>query len=151
MRHALRSVRPAVLALPVAALPLLAACASSGGGPGSGGSAVPVTAGDSRCDVARTDLQAGSTTFSVRNTGSSVTEVYVYGKDGDAFTKVVGEVENIGPGTSRELEVGLTAGTYELACKPGQRGDGIRSTLTVTGGSSAGAATSTPRTTAGSS
>ncbi|MDQ1599118.1 MAG: iron uptake system component EfeO, partial [Actinomycetota bacterium] len=72
-------------------------------------------------------------TFAVTNDGSKVTEVYVYAKSGDAFTKVISEVENIGPGTSRDLDVDLSAGTYEVACKPGQKGDGIRQKVTVTG------------------
>jgi uncharacterized cupredoxin-like copper-binding protein len=76
----------------------------------------------------------------VTNDGSKVTEVYVYAKSGDAFTKVVSEVENIGPGTSRDLDADLSAGTYEVACKPGQKGDGIRQKITVTG-TAAGAGT----------
>jgi uncharacterized cupredoxin-like copper-binding protein len=48
---------------------------------------------------------------------------------------VVSEVENIGPGTSRDMDVDLSAGTYEVACKPGQKGDGIRQQITVTGAS----------------
>lgn len=109
----------------------LTACGSDSG---SGSSTkVDVTAGDDSCDVASTELAAGSTTFAVTNEGSKVTELYVYGEADGAFTKVVSEVENIGPGTSRDLTVDLAAGTYELACKPGQKGDGIRSTVTVTG------------------
>ena len=45
----------------------------------------------------------------------------------------MGEVENIGPGLSRDLHVELPAGTYETACKPGMIGDGIRGAFTVTG------------------
>ena len=39
---------------------------------------------------------------------------------------MMGEVENITPGLSRELRVELPAGTYQTACKPGMIGDGIR-------------------------
>ncbi|MFD0574464.1 cupredoxin domain-containing protein [Kitasatospora gansuensis] len=46
---------------------------------------------------------------------------------------MVTEVENIGPGTSRDMPVKLTPGTYEIACKPGQTGDGIRKRITVQG------------------
>jgi uncharacterized cupredoxin-like copper-binding protein len=42
-------------------------------------------------------------------------------------------VENIGPGLTRDLSVTLTGGKYEVACKPGQTGDGIRTKITVTG------------------
>ena len=47
--------------------------------------------------------------------------------------RVMGEVENIGPGLTRELHVELPAGTYETACKPGMIGKGIRGAFTVTG------------------
>ncbi len=46
-------------------------------------------------------------TFEVTNKGSKVTEVYVYGEQGGEFTKVISEVENIGPGTSRDMSVDL--------------------------------------------
>src|SRR5205085_1933340 len=100
--------------------------------------AIDVTATNDRCDVSKTDLEAGKSTFAVKNDGDDVTEVYVYA-EGD---EVKGEVENIGPGTSRNLTVDLTAGHYELACKPGMKGDGIRTKLSVTGGG--GTATETP-------
>jgi iron uptake system component EfeO len=108
-----------------------AACGSSDG---SGDDASPtatvaVTATDDACDVAAAELSAGTHTFTVTNTGSKITEFYVFG-EGD---RVVGEVENIAPGVARELRVELTAGRYETACKPGMVGDGIRSALTVTG------------------
>jgi iron uptake system component EfeO len=76
--------------------------------------------------VSRTDLTAGISTFAITNTGSDVTEVYVY--DGD---RVVTEKENIGPGTAYDLTVDLGEGTYQVACKPGMVGDGIRSDLVV--------------------
>jgi iron uptake system component EfeO len=47
--------------------------------------------------------------------------------------RVMGEVENIAPGLSRELHVELPAGTYETACKPGMVGKGIRGGLKVNG------------------
>lgn len=101
----------------------LAACSS-----GSGGTLVAITASDSQCAVAKTDLAAGDTTFRVTNKGSDVTEVYVY--DGD---RVVTEKENIGPGTSATFTADLAAGDYQVACKPGQQGDGIRTDIHVTG------------------
>jgi iron uptake system component EfeO len=48
-----------------------------------------------------------------------------------AGDRVMGEVENIAPGLSRELIVELAAGTYETACKPGMIGKGIRNAFTV--------------------
>ncbi|PWW22122.1 iron uptake system component EfeO [Geodermatophilus normandii] len=111
-----------------------AACggADAGSGGASGGEAadtVTVAASDDSCDVASSELPAGTHEFQVTNSGSQVTEFYVYA-DGD---RVMGEVENIAPGLTRELLVELPAGTYQTACKPGMVGDGIRSDLTITG------------------
>jgi uncharacterized cupredoxin-like copper-binding protein len=121
-RHARFLLVPALAAV---ALPLAACSSKSSGGDG----AIAVTASDKSCKVAKTELAAGSHTFAVTNKGNDVTEVYVYAK-GD---RVVGEVENIGPGTSRDLDVDLGGGTYEVACKPGMKGDGIRTQISVSG------------------
>jgi iron uptake system component EfeO len=106
------------------------------GGAATGGTAaapknnaVGVTAGDATCETTHTQIASGNRTFSVKNTGSQITEVYVYGS-GD---RVIGEVENIGPSTSRDLVVELTPGRYQVACKPGMIGKGIRQPLAVTG------------------
>ena len=123
------SVPRLLLAAPL----LLAGAALAGcGGSGSGsGTEVEVSASDDACKVSDTELEAGDTTFAVTNDGDQVTEVYVYGEKDGAYTKVVSEVENIGPGTSRDMDVDLAAGSYEVACKPGQKGDGIRTKITV--------------------
>ena len=48
--------------------------------------------------------------------------------------QVVGELENISPGLTRDFTVELSdAGTYQTACKPGMKGKGIRADFTVTG------------------
>jgi len=104
----------------------LASCADE---PTAEDGKIAVGATDSDCELSSTDLEAGPTTFTVTNTGSKVTEFYVYA-EGD---RIMGEVENVGPGLSRDLVVDLTKGTYEGACKPGMIGDGIRQTITVTG------------------
>jgi iron uptake system component EfeO len=110
----------------------LTACTGGDASPGSSADAdddIAVAATDDTCEVASSELPAGIHQFTVSNTGSKVTEFYVYA-DGD---RVMGEVENIAPGVARELRVELPAGDYETACKPGMVGDGIRSALTVTG------------------
>ncbi len=113
-------------------LPLaLAGCAGDAKPAGTG--SVSVTASDTECKVSVATLPAGTHVFSVKNTGSKVTEFYVYA-EGD---RVVGEVENITPGLTRDLHVELAAGSYQTACKPGMVGDGIRNTLTVTGSAQA--------------
>lgn len=141
MPASLLSRLPLALMLAVAAAALTACGGSGDGAAGAGaGEPVAVTAKDDSCRVADTSLDAGTVTFAVQNRGSKITEVYVYGQSGSgAYTKIVAEVENIGPGTGRDLTAKLTAGSYEIACKPGQTGDGIRQQITVTGGAGGGA------------
>jgi iron uptake system component EfeO len=129
--------KPARNHLPLVALTgltalALAACGSaekSSAGSAGASNEIAVAAADDACDVAADELPAGVHRFTVTNTGSKVTEFYVYA-DGD---RVMGEVENIAPGVARELRVELPAGSYQAACKPGMVGDGIRSALEVTG------------------
>lgn len=100
--------------------------------PGAGGAGGPiaVTASDGACDVGAPQAQAGKITFAINNTGNKVTEFYLYGT-GD---RIMGEVENIGPGLTRQLIVEVPdGGTYTTVCKPGMVGDGIRAPFTVTG------------------
>lgn len=107
----------------------LTACSSSGGGGGNGAgtAAIAVTSTSTTCDVARNQLTAGKATFRVDNRGDKELEVYVYAK-GD---RIVAEREDIGPGTTASFSADLKAGAYEIACKPGQSGKGIRHTITV--------------------
>ena len=95
------------------------------------GGPIAVKASDTACEVAQSTLDAGTHVFAVSNSGAKVTEFYVYA----AGDRVMGEVENITPGLSRELRVELPAGTYQTACKPGMIGTGIRAALTVSGSS----------------
>jgi len=95
------------------------------------GGPIAVAASDTACEVGRATGDAGTSVFTVTNKGNKVTEFYVYAP-GD---RVMGEVENIAPGLSRELHVELPAGSYETACKPGMIGKGIRAAFTVSGSS----------------
>lgn len=107
----------------------LAACTSKST---ADAEAIMVTATDSTCDISGNSAETGNTTFSITNNGSKVTEFYVFG----AGDRVMGEVENVGPGLTRQLIVNLAeAGTYHTACKPGMVGNGIRSEFVVTGDS----------------
>ena len=129
----LRDRRPVLLTVVALAALTTAACASKDEGGTEAGDTIAVSSTDDACDVGATELPAGTHRFEVTNNGSKVTEFYVYG-EGD---RVMGEVENIAPGLSRDLLAELPAGTYEAACKPGMVGDGIRQELTVTGEASA--------------
>ncbi|CAM5726798.1 Iron uptake system protein EfeO OS=Streptomyces alboniger OX=132473 GN=efeO PE=3 SV=1 [Streptomyces alboniger] len=88
-----------------------------------------MTSTDSACKVSKTQFAAGHITFALENTGSKVTEVYVLFPD----DRIVAERENIGPGTKASLVAELKAGDYEIACKPGMKGNGIRQKVKATG------------------
>ncbi|UQU63916.1 iron uptake system protein EfeO [Couchioplanes caeruleus] len=112
----------------------LAACGNDGGdstAAAAAGGPITVKASDTACEIAKSTADAGTSVFTITNGGNKVTEFYVYAP-GD---RVMGEVENIAPGLSRELHVELPAGTYETACKPGMIGKGIRAAFTVSGSS----------------
>jgi iron uptake system component EfeO len=122
-----RSTAATLLTLAVAAA-ALAGCSQKKDDKASG-DAVKVTASDSACELSKTSFPAGQVSIEVQNKGSKATEVYVYAP-GD---KIVTERENIGPGTKATITAEIKAGEYEVACKPGMVGDGIRQKITVTG------------------
>jgi len=128
----------AALAAVLAALALTSCqakeTASTSSGEGSGTDAPPaeitVDASDDACELSGAEGKTGANTFVITNSGSKVTEFYVY----DEGERVMGEVENVSPGLERKLIVQLTEpGTYQTACKPGMICDGIRGDYTVTG------------------
>jgi len=91
---------------------------------------IRVSASDDFCQLSRTRADTGTSTFVITNTGTRVTEFYVYG----AGDRVLGTVGDISPGLQRKLTVQLPdPGNYYTSCKPGMIGDGIRSTFVVSG------------------
>ncbi|MEU9203130.1 iron uptake system protein EfeO [Streptomyces sp. NPDC048332] len=129
----MRAVRLSVVtaAATVAALTAVTGCAEKSDGKGEG--AVQVVAKDDSCDVSKTKLPAGHVELAVENKGSKVTEVYVLFPD----DRIVAERENIGPGTKATITAEIKAGSYEIACKPGMKGHGIRQKIEVSGGKAA--------------
>ncbi|CCQ17549.1 putative secreted peptidase [Rhodococcus sp. AW25M09] len=126
-------MRRSTYALAAAAvLPMaLAGCTEKSSADAAAGD-IAVTTTDSSCDISASEGTTGNSTFQITNNGTKVTEFYVYG-EGD---RVMGEVENIGPGLTRQLIVALPdPGTYKTACKAGMVGDGIRADFVVTGDS----------------
>ncbi len=109
--------------------PVLSACGGPSQDAAPDAASISVAASDKACTLSNATLPAGRHTIAVHNGGSGVTEIYVYA----AKDRSMGEVENVGPGTSRNLVVDLEPGTYAVACKPGMTGTGVRSALTVTG------------------
>ncbi len=81
------------------------------------------------CKLTTTKAPSGNLAFKVKNSGDQVTEFYLYGEDG---LRIVGEIENVGPGLTRDLVVRAEPGKYVAACKPGMKGKGIREDFTVT-------------------
>ncbi|MBW0096230.1 cupredoxin domain-containing protein [Pseudonocardia sp. KRD-184] len=120
---------PAAVGLAVLGL-AMAGCTSTAPVDAGAGGPITVAAADDACDVSAAEAPAGTISFDITNGGSKVTEFYLYATGG----RIMGEVENIGPGLSRRLIVEVPeGGEYETACKPGMVGDGIRSAFTVTG------------------
>ncbi|MEV7769996.1 iron uptake system protein EfeO [Kitasatospora sp. NPDC086791] len=123
-----RSTAATLLTLAVATA-TLAGCSSKTDDKAGSSDAVKVNASDTACEVSKTTFPAGHVVLDISNKGSKTTEVYVYG-DGD---KIITERENIGPGTKASINAEIKAGSYEIACKPGMVGDGIRQKITVSG------------------
>ncbi|MFI6726760.1 iron uptake system protein EfeO [Streptomyces sp. R-74717] len=129
----MRAVRSSVVtaAATVVALTAVTGCAQKSDGKGDG--AVQVVAKDDSCEVSKKKLPAGHVELAVQNKGSKVTEVYVLFPD----DRIVAERENIGPGTKATITAEIKAGSYEIACKPGMKGNGIRQKIEVTGANAA--------------
>lgn len=129
-------MRPARLSVTataaVAALTAVTGCAEKSDAK-AGDGAVQVAAADDSCEVSKKELPAGHMELAVENKGSKTTEVYVLFPD----DRIVTERENIGPGTKARITAEVKPGSYEIACKPGMKGDGIRQKITVTGGTAA--------------
>lgn len=128
------SPTPLRRALPIslAALLLTSGCAlTESNAPTAEGQdgVVAVDSSADGCDLTTGEAPSGTLVFRVENTGDEVTEFYLYAED---VLRIVGEVENVGPGLTRDLVVRAEPGSYVTACKPGMRGDGIRSDFTVT-------------------
>ncbi len=93
--------------------------------------AIAVTSTADDCEVESATATSGPVRFEVENTGDDVTEFYVLADDG---LRIVGEVENIAAGASRDLTVQLQPGDYFTVCKPGMVGEGVgQSEFSVTG------------------
>lgn len=124
----MRAVRLTVTAaVTAAALTALSACTAKSDAKGS--DAIQVTAADATCETSAKSVPAGHVTLAIENKGSKATEVEILFPD----DRIVSEKENIGPGTKYTLTAEVKAGAYEIACRPGMKGHGVRQKLTVTG------------------
>ncbi|MFJ9930347.1 iron uptake system component EfeO [Streptomyces misionensis] len=118
-----------VLAVLLAVAALFHADAEPVRSTGSGHIAVEVS--ESRCGRGWTRPEPGVRTFDLHNTSDGAAEVYLE----DPGTKVVyGEVEGIGPGTTRQLTVRVGQGAYAFMCVPDDADAVTGPTVHVTGG-----------------
>ncbi|ANF31122.1 PbrT family lead (Pb2+) uptake porter [Leifsonia xyli] len=81
--------------------------------------AIAVSLSDTKCTVSTNTAKAGPITFQVTNTGSDVNEFELLASD---KLRIVGEKENIGPGTTVNYVVQLAEGSYFSACRKGMVG-----------------------------
>ncbi|MFF9196998.1 iron uptake system protein EfeO [Streptomyces sp. NPDC014779] len=127
----MRAVRLSVVtaAATAATLAAVTGCAQKSDASSDSNGAIQVIAKDDSCEVSDKQFPAGHVELAVENRGSKVTEVYVLYPD----DRIVTERENIGPGTKATITAEIKAGDYEIACKPGMKGDGIRQKVTATG------------------
>ncbi len=124
--------RTAATAMAILTAVTLAGCAQSGktAEHGKAASEIAVEASDTACVLSANTASTGSTTFVIANSGTKVTEFYIYA----AGQRILGEAENISPGLQRRLEVRFDQpGTYRATCKPGMAGDGIHADIVVAG------------------
>lgn len=129
----MRAVRHTVVIAVAAAAALTSVTACTAKSDAKDGDGIQVTAADSKCDTSATSVPAGQVTLKIENKGSKATEVEILFPD----DRIVSEKENIGPGTTYTLTAEVKAGSYEIACRPGMTGRGVRQKLTVAGGSAA--------------
>ena len=96
----------------------------------AGNGPISVYSSADACSLSTTSAPSGNIQFVITNSGSQVTEFYILANDG---LRIVGEVENVGPGTTRDLVIQASPGTYYTVCKPGMVGTGIgNAAFTVT-------------------
>ncbi|SFI57348.1 iron uptake system component EfeO [Amycolatopsis sacchari] len=90
-----------------------------------------ITVSRSSCGQGWTDPRPGVQSFQVHNTGSVTAEADLV----DPTTGTVyGEVEGLGPGTTRTLQVTLGNGVYAFRCTPEETDPITGPSVTITGG-----------------
>ncbi|WP_256687744.1 cupredoxin domain-containing protein [Halococcus qingdaonensis] len=95
------------------------------GGNGSNASGTPGASDDRKVRVVLNEWQvkpdaksvpSGQVTFNAVNKGHEVHELVVRERSDDGAYEELDEVDDIGKGTSKKLQMKLEPGTYELAC-----------------------------------
>ncbi|WP_371176710.1 iron uptake system protein EfeO [Buchananella felis] len=114
----------------IGALSAVAALALSGcvandpaGGSGnaaSGSNTLTVEITDDACNVSANTAPSGVTSFKLTNNGTVRNEFEILASD---KLRIVGERENVGPGTTVDYTITLEPGTYYTACKTNMIGN----------------------------
>lgn len=117
-------LRQPVLALPLglgATLMVLAGCTANTSPAAAGGSEpLEVTINGADCPVSATETPSGTARFTLVNAGGESNEFEILAED---KLRIVGERENLGPGTTTDFTIVLEPGTYYTACKPNMVGE----------------------------
>ncbi|MFF7355811.1 EfeM/EfeO family lipoprotein [Streptomyces filipinensis] len=92
---------------------------------------IVIDVSQSRCGRGWTRPEPGLRTFDLHNSSDGAAEVYLEDPGSQA---VYGEVEGVGPGTTRELTVRLGKGTYAFKCVPDDADAVTGPTVRITGG-----------------
>ncbi|QHA10114.1 EfeM/EfeO family lipoprotein [Streptomyces broussonetiae] len=92
---------------------------------------IAVDVSQSRCGQGWTRPGPGVRTFDLRNSSDGAAEVYLEDPGSQA---VYGEVEDIGPGTTRQLTVRLGKGAYAFKCVPDDADAVTGPTVRITSG-----------------
>ncbi|EMA49598.1 cupredoxin domain-containing protein [Halococcus thailandensis] len=105
----------------------------NGSANGSNASGTPGASGDRKVRVVLDEWQvkpdaksvpSGQVTFNAVNKGHEVHELVVRERSDDGAYEELDEVDDIGKGTSKKLQMKLEPGTYELACLIVEEEDG---------------------------
>lgn len=107
----MKSFAPAWIAV---ALALTGCVANSPSGGDAPSGPIDVTISDDACDLKVNQLPAGSHTFTLNNKGTVRNEFEILAED---KLQIVGERENLGPGTTTDYTIVLKPGRYYTACK----------------------------------
>jgi iron uptake system component EfeO len=119
-------------AVGVAALLVVAGAAVFCWPEGTAGAQDPeISVSRSSCGQGWTDPKPGPRTFRLHNTGSITAEVYLIDPGNGT---IYGELEGLGAGTTRPLQVTLGNGDYAFKCLPEDNAAIVGPTFQVTGG-----------------
>lgn len=128
-----RNTRAGLALSALAAFALSGCVANTADGAGAStqaGGPLAVTITDDACAVSAATAPSGVVTFTLTNSGTARNEFEILAED---KLRIVGERENLGPGTTVDYTLSLEPGTYYTACKTNMVGPLVgTSVFTVT-------------------